>query len=42
MGDFIFDYFMGSIFKSMVVVFSALNVDEPIKNTLYLVAQLGL
>jgi len=40
-GDFIFDYFMGSIPKSMVVGFFANNASILNKNTLSMVDWLG-
>lgn len=41
-GDFDFDYFMGSFFKSMVVGIFTNNADVAVKRSLYLVAKLGL
>mgnify|MGYP001582525453 CR=1 FL=1 len=34
-GDFIFGYFMGSIFKNLVVGFFAVDVRKAIKNSLF-------
>ena len=41
MGNFVFDNFMGSVFKSLVVVFSAVNATKTAVNALFVVAWLG-
>ena len=42
MGDFVFDYFMGAVFEGVVVDFLAVNATSSTKNTLFVVAKLGL
>jgi len=39
--NFVFDYFMGSFFAGLVVVFFAANAGCPIKNSLFVVYKLG-
>ena len=41
-GDFVFNYFMGSIFKSLVVGIFAVDVDVSVKNNLSLVDWIGI
>ena len=41
MGDFVFDYFMGSIPKSVVVGIFAVNAYVAVKNALFVVGWLG-
>ena len=41
MGNFVFDYFVGSFFESVVVGFSAYNASNTIEDALSLVYGLG-
>jgi hypothetical protein len=40
-GDFVFDYSVGAVFKSLVVDIFAFNAAVAIKNSLFVVAGLG-
>ena len=41
MADFIFGYFMGSVFKSLVVGVSSINASGAVKDALFMVDKLG-
>ena len=41
-GDFVFDNFMGAVFKSLVVVFFAVDAFKAVKDSLFVVDELGL
>jgi hypothetical protein len=40
--DFIFGYLMGAVFKGLVVDISAINALGTVKNSLFMVDELGL